>query len=341
MRLSEIAKEFQGELIGEDAEIQRLARLEDAESGDLSFLSQSRYRELALKSNATAILISREEPLLPRTVIRVDNPLYVYTELLKRFYTPLPEPQGIHPSTVLGKDVRIGENVAIGPFCVIGDASTIGKNTILYGNVFIGRNVTIGENCKIYPMVVIRDRVKIGNRTVIKDGAVIGSEGFAFLPDETGKYQPVPQMGTVEIGDDVSIGANTCIDCALSGATKIGSGVKLDNLIQVGHNVTIEENTVIAAQTGLGGSTKIGKRNRIGGQVGFAGHIKVGDDVTIGAQSGVITNLQDKAVVWGTPTFSHQTMLRIIAFWKKLPELFKRVEKIEKELIKGNKKNDH
>ncbi|MCX7834473.1 MAG: UDP-3-O-(3-hydroxymyristoyl)glucosamine N-acyltransferase [bacterium] len=341
MRLSEIAKEFHGELIGEDAEIVRLARLEDADNGDLSFLSQSRYRELALKSKATAILISREEPLLPKTVIRVDNPYQVYTELLLRFYKPLPEPTGIHPSAIIGDNVKLGNNVAIGPLCCIGENTVIGDDTILVGSVFIGREVEIGSNCKLYPMVVIRDRVKIGNRAVIKDGAVIGSDGFAFLPDASGKYHPVPQLGTVEIGDDVSIGANTCIDRALSGATKIGSGVKLDNLIQVAHNVTIQENTVIAAQTGISGSTKIGKRNKIGGQVGFGGHLKVGDDVTIGAQSGIISNIQNHSVLWGTPAFPHQMMLRIVAFWKKLPEIIKRLEKLEMELLKDKKKNGH
>lgn len=341
MLLSEIAKEFQGVLIGKDAEILRLARLEDAEEGDLSFLAQSRYRNFALQTKATAILVTRNELPLPMPVIQVDDPHFVYRNLLPRFHPQLSEPTGIHPTAIVSHTAKLGENVVIGPFCYIADTTEIGDNTIIYSHVLIGREVKIGTNCRFYPMSVIRDRVIIGNQVIVKDGAVIGSDGFAFLPDQNGKYQPVPQLGTVEIGDNVSIGANTCIDRALSGATRIGNGVKLDNLIQVGHNVTISEDTVVAAQTGFGGSTKIGKRNLIGGQVGFGGHLTVTNDVKIGAQSGVISSIDKQNVLWGTPAMTHQTMLRIIALWKRLPEVFKRIDHLEKKVMGDTQTNDH
>ncbi len=332
MMLSEIATEFHGTLIGDDVVIERLARLEDAQSGELSFLQDQRYRAAAVKSHASAILVKPDEPAIGCSLIRVENPYAVFQTLLPRFHPPLPEPTGIHPTAVIGTNVTLGENVSIGPLCVIGDNSTIGSGTILYGHVWVGREVQIGEQCRIYPQVSLRDRVELRNRVVVKEGAVIGSEGFAFLPDANGVYQAVPQLGTVVLQDGVSIGANACVDRALSGATIIETGTKLDNMVHIAHNVRVGAHTVIAAQTGVSGSTRIGAYNRIGGQVGFNGHIETVDHATIAAQSGVTGSVHDETTVWGTPAIPHRLMLKIAVLWKQLPDLFDRVKKLEQKI---------
>ncbi|MDK9699896.1 MAG: UDP-3-O-(3-hydroxymyristoyl)glucosamine N-acyltransferase [bacterium] len=329
IKLSEIANEFGGTLEGEDKAIERLARLEEAGANELSFLSDPRYRKDAEQSNAAAILVKHDEPALAVSVVRVGNPYEVFTTLLQRIHPPLPEPTGIHPSAIIGRDVAISENVSIGPFSIIGDRTDIGAGTILYGHVVVGREVIIGKDCRIHPQVSLRDRVILRDRVTVKDGAVIGSEGFAFHPNEQGVYHSVPQLGTVVLEDDVSVGANSCVDRALSGATTIAKGTKLDNFVQVAHNVRLGEHNVIAAQTGISGSAKIGSNNRVGGQVGFGGHIKVGDRNEIGAQAGVIGNIGSAQKLWGTPAIGYRQRLRIDALLLKLEALFSRVKDIE------------
>ena len=343
LKLVEIAAKLEGKVVGnDDVEISGVARIEEACEGEITFIANPKYSKFLSETKASAVIVSKNIPKTGnKPLLLVENPYFAFLKTVTLFYPqqPLLE-EGIHPTAVIGTETELGEKLAIGPYVVIGRRCRVGRGTTLMPGVVVGDDVCIGEECIIHAHVCLRENVVLGNRVIIHNGTVVGSDGFGFAPEE-GIYHKIPQVGTVVIEDDVEIGANATIDRATLGETRIKRGAKLDNLIQVAHNCTVGENTVIAAQTGLSGSTHIGKGVRVGGQVGFAGHLKVGDGVSIGAQSGVNKSIPPGIMVFGYPALPHMEEFRILAARKRLPKLLneindlkKRIEELEEKLRK-------
>jgi UDP-3-O-[3-hydroxymyristoyl] glucosamine N-acyltransferase len=332
LRTQEIAELLGGTLIGDpELLITGVARIDEAAPGTITFLSNPRYQKHIATTRASAVLIAPDVLAEGITRIVVKDPRRAFARLLTLFYPQeTPPPEGIHPTAVVGEDVTLGERVRIGAHTIIGAGCRIAADVTLYPNITIGAQVTIGEKSVIHSGVRIRHGVTIGKRVVIQDNAVIGSDGFGFAPDEAGEYEKIPQVGTVVIEDDVEIGACCTVDRATLGETRIETGAKLDNLIQVAHNVVIGANTVIAAQTGISGSTKIGKNCMIGGQVGFVGHIALGDGSQVGAQSGVSKSHPAGSRIFGYPARNLQDELKIQASLKNLPELMRTVQHLQR-----------
>ncbi len=347
MKLRDIAILLDAEIEGQDAiEIRRVAKIEDAVGGDISFLSNPKYTKFLGTTRASAVIVGRKLDTadagtsLP-ALLRVDDPYASFLKVLLTFNPPKdPLPPGIHktaviaPSAHLGIDVRVGANVVIGENCSVADRAMISHGTVL------GDGVKIGSSSLLHANVTVSEGCIIGSRVIIHSGVVIGSDGFGFAPKPDGTYEKIPQLGIVVIEDDVEIGANTTIDRATLGETRIKKGVKLDNLIQVAHNVVIGENTVSAAQAGISGSTKIGKNVMIGGQVGITGHLEIADNTKIGAQSGIHHSIHDSGkTFFGSPAYPQREAFRIQGAAVQLPDLLntvrelqKKVEILEKEL---------
>lgn len=333
LSLAEIAQLVQGDLEGDSTiKIHGVAKIEEAGSGEISFITNPKYAKYIDTTRASAIIVSKDFQKTARPIIRAENPYFSFLKVLK-FFHPAVETlaAGIHPSAVIHETSHIGANVHIGAQVVIDENCTIGDAVFLYPGVVIGREVEIGNHTIIHANVAVRERVRIGNQVIIHSGTVIGSDGFGFAR-EGQQYHKIPQVGTVVIEDEVEIGANCTIDRATLGQTIIRKGVKLDNLIQVAHNVEIGENTVIAAQTGISGSTRIGSNVVIGGQVGFVGHIEVGNNVTIGAQSGVSKSLPADSIFFGYPAKPIMQAKREEAALRKLPQLIKKLSELEERL---------
>ncbi len=265
------------------------------------------------------------------TLIRVDNAYESVAKLLQLYESVKPKKSGISSKAAISPNAQFGENVYIGDFAVVGDGAIVGNNVRIYPNTVVGDGVRIGDNCLIYPNVTIYDGCRLGNNVTIHAGSVIGADGFGFAPSTDG-YEKIPQIGIVIIEDDVEIGANTCVDRSTMGATVIHKGVKLDNLIQVAHNVEIGENTVMSAQVGISGSTKIGSWCMFGGQVGLAGHITVGDKTNLGAKTGVISSLKGGETLIGAPAMDVKQFFRAQAIMRKLPEMYKQLNDMQKQL---------
>jgi UDP-3-O-[3-hydroxymyristoyl] glucosamine N-acyltransferase len=338
LSLTEIAKLVQGDLEGDGAiNIHGVAKIEEAGTGQITFISNPKYAKYIDSTDASAVLVSQDFPKTTKPVIRTPNPYFAFLKILKVFHPPREMiAKGIHPSALIDQSTKIGANIRISAGVVIDKNGTIGDNVTIHPGVVIGQEVEIGNDTLIYANVVVREQVRIGNRVIIHCGTVIGSDGFGFAR-EGQQYHKIPQVGTVIIEDDVEIGANCTIDRATLGATILHQGVKLDNLIQVAHNVEIGEHTVIAAQTGISGSTKIGKNVMIGGQVGFVGHIEIGDNTTIGAQSGVSKSLPSNSVYFGYPARPMMQAKREEAALRKLPDLLKKIADFEARLAKLDK----
>ncbi len=333
LSLAQIAELVQGTLAGDGAiPIHDVAKIEDAQSGELSFIANPKYAKYIDTTRASAVIVSQDFPETKCATIRVANPYFAFLKVLQTFHPPADTvAEGIHPTAVIGENTKIGHGSRIGAYVVIGRDCQLGDGVVIHPGTVIGPEVQIGERTIIYANVVIRERVRIGNRVIIHGGTVIGADGFGFAR-EGQVYHKIPQVGTVVIEDQVEIGANCTIDRATMGQTVLHKGVKLDNLIQVAHNVEIGENTVIAAQTGISGSTKIGSNAIIGGQVGFVGHIEVGNNATIGAQSGVSKSLAGDAVYFGYPAKPIMQAKREEAALRKLPELLKKIAELEARL---------
>jgi UDP-3-O-[3-hydroxymyristoyl] glucosamine N-acyltransferase len=328
--ITQIAHLLEGEVIGDgDTIIHNFAKIEEGKPGCISFLSNAKYENYLYHTDSSAVLVAKsfqpKEPLTT-TLILVDDP-YLAISTLMADYKKLTQntTAGIDPMTSIAPDAQIGENVYIGPFSIVSDAVVIGENAQIHPQVFIGKNVEIGKNTIIHSGVKIYQDCEIGDYCIIHAGAVIGADGFGFAPDANGIYQDVPQLGNVVIESNVSIGANSTIDRATMGSTKICKGVKIDNLVQIGHNVEVGDNTVIAAQTGIAGSTKIGKSCVIGGQVGFAGHLKIADGTQIGAQSGVGKNINEpKGAYSGRPLLPIKDHLKLLVNLRRLNDNLKK-----------------
>jgi len=310
-----------------------LAGLKEARPGDVTFLGNPRYARLLETTTATAALVAPTWRGTCRCVlIRVPDPDRAFTKLALILAPQAPScPPGVHPTAVVAPGATLTSDVSIGPYCVIESEVRIGARTVVMAGCYLGYGTQVGEDCRLYPHVTTREFTRIGNRTIIHNGAVIGSDGFGYT-NENGVWRKIPQVGVVEIGDDVEIGANVTIDRARFGKTVIGHGVKIDNLVQVAHNVRIGDHTAIAAQAGIAGSATIGRHVQIGGQAGITGHISVGDHAVIGAQSGVSKDTPPGAVVFGTPAMPLDKSKEIHAHIMRLPHLKQRITEIEKKL---------
>ena len=314
--------------------ISGLAKIEEAQTGQLTFIANPRYEKFIDETQASAVLVSESFPACQKTVLRCADPYFAFLQLVQRFYGAPPQlAKGVHPTAVLGDNCSVAEDAAIGALVVVGDNCRIGRNVQLHPGVVLGDEVEIGDDTLLYANVSVRERCQIGQRVIVHSGAVIGADGFGFAFKD-GCYHKIPQTGIVIVEKDVEIGANTTIDRATLGATVIRRGAKLDNLIQIAHNVEVGEHTAIAAQTGISGSTKIGRNVLLGGQVGLIGHIHVGDKAIVGAQSGVTKDIPEGVFVSGYPARPHFTAKREEASLGRLPELLKRVKQLETEMEK-------
>ena len=315
--------------------INNYAKIEEATSGCLTFLANPKYTHFVYTTQASAILVHNDfqpEKEVKATLIRVEDPYKTLADLLNFVNSQQPEKTGIEQPIHVGQGTTLPDDVFVGAFAYIGNGVTIGKHVKIYPQVYIGDGVTLGDDVILYPGVKIYHGCRIGNRCIVQGGAVIGGDGFGFAPKEDGTYQKISQVGIVILEDDVEIGANTTIDRATMGATVVKKGAKLDNLIQIAHNVEVGESTVMAAQVGVAGSTKIGKYNMIGGQVGFAGHITVGDKNGIGAQTGVDNSIGSGGKWLGAPVQPAMEFARQTVYLKRLGEMYNDIKDLKKRV---------
>ncbi len=331
--LREIAQIIGGEIVGDaDTVVCGVNGIKEARRGEITFLANPKYAPLLEKTSASAVITGREVKVSPRPIIRTDNPSLAFTKVISLFApSGIAHPVGIHPSALLGKGVSLGNGAAIGPYAVVGDNVSIGDRSIIYSGCFIGAFSRIGSDTLIYSNVTIRERITIGNRVIVHSGTVIGSDGFGFVNIE-GSHHKIPQVGTVEIGDDVEIGANVAIDRARFDKTVIGAGTKIDNLVHIAHNVIIGENSIIVAQVGISGSTIIGNGVTLAGQAGLVGHITIGDGAIVAAQGGVTKSVAPHTMVSGYPARPHETAKKINACVQNLPRLYNAVKQLKEKL---------
>lgn len=331
--LKELAAFVGGELVGaEDIVITGVSGIREACEGDITFLANSKYLPLLEKTRASAVVTDRAVAVAQKPVIRTDNPSLAFVKIVS-FISPdhAVHPKGIHPAAVIGKNVSLGKDVAIGAYTVIEDNVKIGDGSIIYAGCFIGHDTEIASHVLIYPNVSLRERISIGNNVIIHSGTVIGCDGFGYVSVE-GRHLKVPQVGTVVIEDDVEIGANVAIDRARFDRTLIGRGTKIDNLVHIAHNVIIGENSIVVAQVGVSGSTVIGKNVTLAGQVGIVGHVEIGDNAVVMAQSGVSKSVPAGAYMWGYPAKPQGTAKRVNACVQNLPRLYKTISELKKKV---------
>ncbi len=316
-----------------ELEISGVASLQEARKGDITFFGNPRYLAQLRSSNATAVLVPKDfNEEISAIPLRVDNPSAAFAAIVAAFAPcdPVPVP-GIHPSAVVSPLATLGEGVFVGPLAVIGEGAVIGARSVIDSGCLIGREVRIGEDCHLYSGVIIRERCILGNRVILQPGAVIGSCGFGYEFKE-GRHVKIPQTGIVEIGDDVEIGANTTIDRARFGRTVIGEGSKIDNLVQIAHNVQVGPHSVICSQVGIAGSTRIGSYVTLAGQVGLAGHIEIGDKAVLGAKAGVSKNVPAGAMLVGAPAKPMKEFKQANFYISQLGKLYERVKELEGEV---------
>lgn len=335
--VKQIATLLGGEVAGnETLAITGLAKIEEGKPGDISFLSNLKYEPHLYTTQVSAVIVDRtfepKKPVVP-ALIFVENSYSAFTQLLEAYHQQLIFARvGTEQPCYMGEGCQVGEQVYRGAFSYIGRDCKIGNNVKIHPHAYVGNNVCIGDNTVIHPGARVLDNCVIGQHCVVHPNAVIGSEGFGFAPQPDGTYKTIPQLGNVILEDNVNVGSGTTIDCATLGSTIIRKGAKLDNLIQIGHNVEIGENTVIAAQTGISGSTKLGANCVIAGQVGFAGHLTIANGTKVGAQSGVGKNIQEEGTaINSSPAFGMKESMRSLAVFRRLPELEQRVTKLEKK----------
>lgn len=332
---AQIAGILNGTVEGDDeAQVDTLSKIEEGEAGSLTFLANPKYTHFIYSTKASVTIVNDNfvpEHPIETTLIKVENAYKAFSQLLEYYNQVKMNKTGIEEPVFISKNVIYGDNIYIGAFAYIGENVKIGTNVKIYPNVYIGDNVEVGDNTILFTGAKLYSETVVGQSCVINSGVVIGADGFGFTPNEQGEYNKVPQTGNVVIGNNVDIGPGTTIDRATLGSTVIKNGVKLDNQIQIAHNVTIGENTVIAAQTGIAGSTKIGKNCMIGGQVGIAGHIIIGDNVKVQAQSGVGRNVKDNETLQGSPSFNYADFNKSYVYFKNLPKIVERLNTVEKK----------
>lgn len=338
-----IAGFLKGEIDGNpEVRVNTVAKIEEGHPGALSFLANPKYEQYLYTTGSSIVLINKgfvPSSHVNCTLIRVEDAYEAFASLLRLVDQARPKKTGIHPTAVIELTATIGADVYIGPYAYIGEKSIVGNGCSIFPNVYIGDNCTVGKNSTLNPGVTVYRDCQIGNNCIIHAGSVIGSDGFGFAPQSDNEYMKIPQLGNVVLEDSVEIGANVTIDRATMGSTIIRKGVKLDNLIQIAHNVEVGENTVMAAQTGISGSTKIGKNCMFGGQVGIAGHLKIANGSKIGAQAGILGDVRDEnSAIIGSPAIEIRQFMKSSVVFKKLPELKALVEKLEKEVESLKKK---
>jgi UDP-3-O-[3-hydroxymyristoyl] glucosamine N-acyltransferase len=335
LKLREIAERLHCHLDGSgDVEIHRVAGIEQAQPGDLTFIANPKYQSQLSTTKASAVIVASSLDVTPSTLplLRTDQPYLVFAQAVGLFaHAELPAP-GIHPSSVVAADARLGADVSIGPLAVIGAGATIGARTIVFPQAVIGPGATIGDDCVLHARVSIRERVRIGHRVVIQDGAVIGSDGFGFVRQSDGSHMKIPQHADVVVEDDVEIGANTTIDRPAVGETRIGRGSKIDNLVQIAHGVRVGERVLFAAQVGVAGSTVVEDEVTLAGQVGVAGHLRLGKGVIATAQTGIPNSVDAGQLISGYPAIPNREWLKSSAVFRNLPALKKQVAELDRRI---------
>jgi UDP-3-O-[3-hydroxymyristoyl] glucosamine N-acyltransferase len=334
MKLKELAERLGCRLEGDGSlEIRRVAGLEQAVEGDLTFFANPRYASALKRTRATAVILGDAAPAAGCAMLRTKDPYLAFANALGLFVSsPTPAP-GIDQMSSVAPDATLGHDVSIGPFSSVGRGSRVGDRTVIYPNVCIGEGTVIGDDCIIHSHVAIRERVVIGNRVVIQNGAAIGGDGYGFVRRPDGTHQKIPQTSGVIIEDDVEIGANTTIDRPAIGETRIQAGAKIDNLVQIGHGVNVGRNALLAAQVGIAGSTTVGEGAMLGGQVGVAGHVSIGKNAMAVGQSGITNSIPDGAFVSGYPAIDNREWLKSSAIFRKLPALRKKIADLEQRIL--------
>lgn len=332
----EIASVLKGRIEGNaEVSVNTLSKIEEGKSGSISFLSNLKYEPFLYSTQASVVIVSesfRPKKQVNATLIYVEDAYQAFTKLLDYANHLKGKKTGIASKVEIHESVRLGQNIFVDSFVSMGEGCIIGDDVMVYSNVYLGENVTLGKGTIIHSGVRLYPDTKIGENCIIHANTVIGADGFGFVPMADGRMEKVPQIGNVVIGDDVEIGASCTIDRATLGSTIIGSGVKLDNQIQIAHNVEINENTVIASQSGVAGSTKIGKNCIIGGQVGIVGHLKIGNHVQIQAQSGVNNDVPDGGKMYGSPAMDATDFRKSYVYFRNFPSIIKKIEELEKEI---------
>jgi len=330
--LKELAALIGAEVAGDGSiRISGVAGIETAREGQITFIANPKYLSKGETTGAAAIICSPDVAIADKPLLKVKNPYLAYAKIVTLFHPRPPEAGTIDARAIVGRDVRLGRNVTLYPFVVIGDGCALEDGVTIYPHCFLGNNVTVGEHTLIYPNVTIRERCSIGKRVIIHPGTVIGSDGFGFAKDGA-TYYKIPQAGIVQIDDDVEIGAGNTIDRAAMGRTWIQRGVKTDNMVHIAHNVTVGEDTILVAQVGISGSTSIGKRVILAGQVGVVGHITIGDDAIAGAKTGISGNVEARQVVSGYPHMPHRDWLKSSRTINKLPEMRLTIKRLEEKV---------
>jgi UDP-3-O-[3-hydroxymyristoyl] glucosamine N-acyltransferase len=332
LKLRELAERLGYEVRGDGSvELARMAGIEEAGAGDLTFVASARYAARLASTRASAVILYTElETPLPSLLTK--NPYLAYARAAA-LLSPEPAPvPGVHPSAQLDPSAQLGPGVHIGALAVIGPGARVGARSVVHPHVVLYRDAQVGEDCVLHAGSQVRERCRLGNRVVLQNGAVIGADGFGFAKDEAGRYHKIPQTGIVVIEDDVEIGALSAVDRAAMAETRIGAGSKIDNLVQVGHSVTVGRDTVLAGQVGIAGSTRIGSHVTLAGQVGVAGHLTVGDGVVATAQSGIPASVEPGALISGYPAIDNRAWLKASAAFPRVPELLRRVRELERRL---------
>lgn len=332
----QIADFLEGTVEGnQETTVRTFSKIEEAKKGSLTFLYNPKYSEFIYTTEASIILVNNDLELskpVQSTLVRVPNAYEALAKLLTLYEQFKPKKTGIETPSYIANSAKVGADCYIGAFAYIGENVTIGNNVKIYPNASISDGAQVGDNSIVYSNVSIYEGCKIGKNCIIHSGAVIGSDGFGFAEQTSGQFSKIPQIGIVILEDDVEIGANTAIDRSTMGSTVIKKGAKLDNLVQIGHNVIVGENNILCGQVGIAGSTKLGKNIMLGGQVGVNGHIQLGNNVKVGAQSGIANNVKDNEILFGSPAFQLRDFQRSAVIQRKLPEMYSKINKLEKQL---------
>jgi len=333
MKLGELATRLGAELRGDaELEITGVKGIEEAGPTEITFVANPRYAGLARKTSAAAVLVEPVFPDIAAATLRIANPYHAFSRALAMFYQPPAYPAGVHSTAIIDPSAQIAEGAHIGAYVVIGPGSKLGTHATLLPHVVIYPNVAVGKNFFAHAHAIVREGCVLGDDVTLENGAIVGADGFGFSKNGKGEWEKIPQSGPVRLGDRVDVQANACVDRATVGATEIGSGTKIDNLVQVGHGSRVGQNTLLCAQTGLAGSSIVGSNVILAGQTGIAGHCSVGDGVILTAQSAVSHDVPAGKMISGSPGFDNRVWLRAVAIFQRLPELLKRLDRVEKEL---------
>jgi len=333
MKLGELASRLGAELRGDaELEVTGVKGIEDAGPAEITFVANPRYAGLARTTRAAAVLVEPEFQEIPVATLRIRNPYHAFSRALAFFYQPPAYPPGIHPTAVVDPTAEIGEGAHIGAYVVVGPGVRLGPQATLLPHVVLYPNVQAGSHLFAHAHAVVREGCILGDHVTLENGAIVGADGFGFAKNDAGQWEKIPQSGPVRLGDHVDVQANACVDRATVGETRIGSGTKIDNLVQVGHGSAVGENTLLCAQAGLAGSSVIGNNAILAGQAGVAGHCSLGDGVILTAQSGVSHNVPAGKMISGSPGFDNRVWLRAVAAFQRLPEMFRRLDRLEKRI---------